>query len=245
MNIARRVIEAPIKGVKALTDRVITVISGRRMIPKRYMKLLEVNYDKKIQSITINRTPIKVLGALETFLELVSLGRWSQIKKDFAYDSLFHLYILVVLEDGKSLLIEKNHVIKVAYSDDKGKDQMNVPINKEITLRELMVNTQKRMGLERFLKYNAFSNNCQVFVKSILEANGLLTSEMDKFIMQDVENLASEFLDSNKWKDIANKGMEKITDLARKGDELLYGSGKIGGSRKRYINDEKYVVKFD
>ena len=61
-----------------------------------------------------------------------------------------------------------------------------------LKLGELMENTRKFMGDKKYFDYDAFNNNCQNFILSILKANQLNTPEYEKFIYQDIRELYKE-----------------------------------------------------
>ena len=70
------------------------------------------------------------------------------------------------------------------------------------------------MGNNKYFIYDAIKNNCQVFIKSIVKSlgNNSYTSNIDSFIMQDVENLLS---------DSQNKLVKNITNLGGYFDTLV------------------------
>ena len=65
----------------------------------------------------------------------------------------------------------------------------------------MLEKTKSRMGTHKFYNYQALSNNCQKFVDEMLNANGLNSSELHKFILQD----SSELLGSDpKFRKLVN-----------------------------------------
>ena len=74
------------------------------------------------------------------------------------------------------------------------------------------------MGGKYFL-YQAFNNNCQDFVMSILLSNNINLSSKDReFIKQDVKG-------SLKNSTFLRKNSNRLTDLARVADVALLGAG--------------------
>ena len=81
---------------------------GEKRLPKSFRATLEKHGEKPILSIDIKRTPLSRLA--EGFANLISLGKFDEIKKKY-YDKFYHLYAILTLDDnGKhvKLLYEKN-----------------------------------------------------------------------------------------------------------------------------------------
>ena len=91
--------------------------------------------------------------------------------------------------------IEKLELINIQRSTSikPNTDYQDVPLNgKTITLNEMVNRTRTLMGDEKFYTYDAFTNNCQVFVKSLLQSVGLLTPAAMSFLFQPVDKLIKE-----------------------------------------------------
>lgn len=153
--------------------------------PKVY-ELIKRNYDDKITHIKIGRTPIS--KAIESALNLVSLGKWSHERRNFGYDDFYHLFLIVGTESGKRFIIEKNEVINVAkYEGEDPPDNMDVPVARPVRLGVLMKRAEESM--DDYFLYDAFKNNCQVFVSNVLSGNNLLNPELLKYISQELEEV--------------------------------------------------------
>ena len=175
----------------------------------------------KIKEIYIGRNPIQ--SYVTKLLNLLTLGKLEQQKKKLHYDDLYHLYMIVVLESGMNLLVEKNSVINIqliplSYKD-KSESIIQIPVNKEIKFGEMMKKTQEDVG-ESFFKYDHVDNNCQYFVMNILKSNGLLTTEANNFIMQ---NIVEVLKTSPTY---ASTIARLATEASAKLDMLFYGAGK-------------------
>jgi hypothetical protein len=88
-----------------------------------------------------------------------------------------------------------------------------------VSLDELFKHTEKYMG-KKYLVYDAITNNCQVFISSILKANGISNKEITDFIMQDIPSVLDEVGHGY------GKFARLATDLASKFDILLHGAGR-------------------
>jgi hypothetical protein len=101
----------------------------------------------------------------------------------------------------------------------------------------LIDKTVKDVGPSIYL-YNYKTNNCQIFLKNILSSNGLGSSSINSFIMQDIEKLVStspDYVDS-----IANFATEAHAKL----DRLVEGEGRRKRGRPRKtIAKRKPMIK--
>lgn len=159
-------------------------------LPYRVRRFIEDNGYKRIESITVYRQPI--MSIISKLLNILSLGRWDQAKNKIHYDDLFHLYMIVQLNDDTKAIVEKNQDINVT-DDIKTRDANTNSIvidmkGRHPTLLELLDNTRRGMGA-RFYNYQFASNNCQDFLLAILQYNGLSSPQATAFIKQNVAEL--------------------------------------------------------
>jgi hypothetical protein len=168
-------------------------------------------------------------------MNLISFGAFASKLKELGFDEIFHLYIRVDLNNPNtpngitSLRIEKNHVINITLwnpSKDEVSNKMNLIMPNDfwnsiggLSLRQFLLNAQNAMG-QNYFKYDAFTNNCQVFIYQLLQQNKILdiNPQAKQFIFQDVATLSNEL-----------KGTSTIssalTNIASIGDTLIYGQG--------------------
>ena len=133
---------------KDIDDRFKTAFSsqGRTDFPPAMRTILSQLGEETIQSIDIKRTPVeKVLtGALSFF----SLGKFGKRLKR-SYDDLFHLYLIIVLSNGKSVSLEKEAVITMTTkTGSRGKTEESNPVNPippNMSLNSLLDETRERM----------------------------------------------------------------------------------------------------
>jgi hypothetical protein len=205
------------EGLQDIIDGIRRFFSGPRRdkAPPSVRKILETEGNQKIVSLSVNRDPIN--SVLKKIVDLVSLK--------MPHDKLFHLYIILKLENGKSYLLEKNQVIKMIPSTKTGQESMNIPINKDLKLGEFFINGQKNVGDEKFFVYDAIKANCQDFVMALLKGNNLGDKSVFDFVKQDTQGLVSGFM--------ASIG-KKITDVASSVDRALEGEG----------TQQKMIIKF-
>lgn len=177
--------------------------------------------DKKITAMAICREPLDrmVEGAIKT----ITLGRWDKAKKDSKHPILYHLSLLVNVEGGPTIVVQKNEVIDIKPAGVRHKDAETHRINvkSNLTLNEMIDKTLKFMGPSKFYDYSALNgNNCQDFVKSILKANNLLTPDADKFLYQDLTEFKKDLENNTLTKHIP-KTFDKVTKIGSIVSRLL------------------------
>lgn len=166
-----------------------------RPIAKKYIN----DYgDWKVFKIQAFRKPIQSM--IEKLLNLISNNRFNEGKKIANYDELYHLGLIFTLGNFKgqfvNILVEKNEridmdKIPLTLGNSYG-ELMSIPVNKEIRFKEIIENARKGMGDIKFLEYDPFTSNCQMFAKGLLEYSGLLTPEAEKFIYQPIEQIVDK-----------------------------------------------------
>lgn len=145
--------------------------------------LIEKVGNEKVTKLTLYQYPIS----------LSSFAKFIGALKDTPYDDLIHIGVVI---NGK-YMTEKDAVLsfKSAGVPAKSTKTLDIPVNKDLTISEMLENTRKRMGDERFSTYKALSWNCQDYLKNLLDANGLSNRTTTDFILQDltgiVKNLPS------------------------------------------------------
>jgi hypothetical protein len=181
-------------------------------------KIMSQYGDKKIVAIKICKEP--VFSMAKTLLNKLTRGKLAEQMKKNHYDELYHLFAVLELEDGKSLLTEKNERV-VMSKEIRPISSKGACINvsgKFPTVADLMNNTMRFMGKDFFI-YRGSTLNCQNYISRLLDANKLLTKELNDFIFQDVK----ESLESSPF---AIKLMNRITDTAKGVSILMEGKGK-------------------
>lgn len=168
-----------------------------------------------IARIQIKRFPVAAF--IEKFFQLITAGQWGQVKQKYGYDNFYHLGLVLFYKSGESyqmridrfmddgfeppaprefrFTIEKLELINIQRSTSikPNTDYQDVPLNgRTITLNEMISRTRALMGDDKFFTYDAFTNNCQVFVKSLLQSVGLLTPNAMSFLFQPVDKLIKE-----------------------------------------------------
>lgn len=177
--------------------------------------------------IDIIRTPLNsfLTGAMNT----LSFGKFAQIQKEEGVNKLYHLSIIVSIPDGPKIIIEKNEVVNIAVfkpSDtNTNTEYFKLDNGQQITLSELINNTLKRMGQQKFYDYNGLQtntekrNNCQDFIENILDSNRLMTPQAHNFLYQDLQVLNDKLNDRTGG--YVTNGMKIITSLGSRISRLI------------------------
>jgi hypothetical protein len=183
------------------------------LYPPKMRKLLGEVGTEMITSLTVFRKPVE--STVTKLLQLLSLGTYEDAVKNSNFDSMFHLALII----NGVYTLDKQSVVSFSRTVPSGGEfrQVNLPSN--ITIQQLVDNTKVKMGNQQFSNYNAVTNNCQVFVSAVLEANGLLTPELSGFISQDAQAVFS------KMPQFMPQLAEKVTDLGAWSNKVLEGEG--------------------
>ena len=210
------------QSVNAVSILANKLINGANTFSPSAKEILNKYGDKQIVKLEIIRNPIPapVQGILDNFGGRIGIDR------------LMHLALLWTLDDGTRGILEKNEVINIqrgTLAVENGGEKLMINESPNTTLNELMTATKSRMGSKMF-SYSV-TNNCQQFLKNVLEAGGLMTPEYMKFIVQDTDNLF-------KGKGNLRKFANTVTDVAGRFNMLTQGGalengGIICGGRLR------------
>lgn len=168
--------------VSGYSDDMFNFIFGK--LPYRVNRFIKDNGNKRIESITVYRAPIQSL--IDKLFNILSMGKFDEAKDTLGYDDLFHLYAILTFNDDTRAIIEKNQDINITddvSSRDKAESLAIDLGGQQPTLTMLLENTKKEMG-DRFYSYDAFKNNCQDFIFSMINSNGFMTPEASAFIKQ-------------------------------------------------------------
>lgn len=208
--------------VNGVVDRLKGFNKGVRLdFPPKERGFLKSFGNYNINRITVYRSPIYPM--IDKALNVISFGEWDKLKQQYSYDKMFHLYMIVQLDNPQKTLlrIEKHEVVTISNRLNTG-DEERISIDlhgRKITLNELLNNTIVKVGRQRFFVYSPWNENCQRFLLDILESNGLLTEQDKTFIYQDISELIQ------KLPSVTKAIGQKITDTAHAANILIHGQG--------------------
>lgn len=203
-------------------NRIKIALKGRDKLPPSVREIVAKEGNRRVVSIDVCKTPLR--SELIAVGNLVSKGKLEEAYKKNNYDTLFHLFCVLHLDDGKSYLLEKNHVIKMEQIESYGDKVLVEHIDIEgqvLTLSKLMDNTAKYMGAD-YLPYDAVNNNCQQFITGVLTGSDLINDELWRFINQDIPSVIKDMGEMG----VLSGLVKKITNWAAMLDVLYHGGKK-------------------
>jgi hypothetical protein len=164
-------------------------------------KYLKMYGDVPVVKLEIYRTPLH--NMLTKAIDFISSGKFSQLQKKMGYDKFFHLALVATLNNKKKIIIQKLDVIDVSPSFKTHKDteveyveqyEFRGTENEEdyITINELFSNAREHVNDKLWFGYNSLSNNCQWYIKYILQYSDLYGPSEEKFLFQNIETLVKE-----------------------------------------------------
>lgn len=201
--------------VKKVVKRALGLSSN---VPKTSRNNIERNEDTKITSLKVVRSPIQAF--IHKFLNVITLGEWKKKLKEEGFDKLFHVKLVI---NNKYALEKRPSVYFGSIRREKDEEEIDIPVNKDITIGEFIKKAQFKMK-ERFTDYDAFTNNCQAFIKGVLSSNGMYNHSINSFLFQDLSKLISNL--PGYTKEVA----KKITDTAGAVNEA---SSEVGVELRR------------
>ena len=145
---------------------------------------------------------------------------------------MMHLFVLFRIEDGTSstvFKIEKNHVVEIKpdrWDTDKDTEVMPFKVTTDMKMRLLLEEAEKRVGADKLWVYDARTQNCQYFIKWILEYRIGWNSNVEKFVMQDAGKVLEGL-------GLLGKVAKVVTDVAGVADVALNGAGRRGRGGRR------------
>ena len=188
------------------------LIYGRDGISPNVDKFMRDHGDEPVLEMIISRNVVS--SVLTGSMKLIS----TQFREGVGSDKLFHLKLLIRTTHS-NISLEKNEVISISpYHMNYKAENVYLHFPPGITINIILQNTRNKMG-NSFLTYSARDNNCQNFILSLLEANGLSNSQNVLFTKQSTTGLFSTELRklTNTITDIGAK-----LDIIREGGSLLY-----------------------
>ena len=178
-----------------------------------------------IVEMYVRRDPVQ--NALNTALNVISLGKWNEVRQRYAYDKFFHLRLEVFVKVSESdniirrYTIEKNEIIEIQTVSPPTQDTdfMAVPMDgRGATINALLAGAKSVLG-NQFFVYDAFQMNCQDFVMAMLLGSGFATPQLTAFVKQPIDQLITEI---PSWTGKIARG---LTDAGGVVNTILYGQG--------------------
>ena len=214
------------------------IFSRKLDFSNKIKKILKEYGNENIVSIRIGRRPINKL--VEKAFNIISIGKWNELRNQYYYDKLFHLFLIITLQDGTKLSLEKNDIVNMNVNDSRcsesGVDciELEYPQN-SITVNDLVKKPLDRIGKNDYFVYDPFKLNCQIFIKSVLETFGLYNSNINNFVYQDLTNIIKNLPFYVKWTGKA------VTDISAFGKKIS-GAGVKNHNKEDIEEISKFVL---
>jgi hypothetical protein len=175
------------KGINRISEGFSSLFGSNRL-PKSFRDTLEKHKDKTIVNIKVCREPLA--RAVGMFANLITAGTFNEVASKQGEAGFFHLFSILTLDDGTTLIYEKNErpVLQVSNKGPSDKAEC-VSVDANVQLGEFIGKSIKKMGEDKYIEYNPISNNCQDFLLNSLQASDLSNNELNQFVKQDVEEL--------------------------------------------------------
>lgn len=202
--------------INTIKDVAHKVWTGDTGMPPNVQNILNQYGNQLISKIDIVRNPVG--DALVGALSVVSRGKFGNNLKNAPYDKLYHLKIVITLQDGTRVSMEKVERVNLVVNPQPVKDEQSIPTTlngKQLTLGQLYDNAKNYMG-GKFYPYSARDNNCQNFILSVLQASGIGNQQDYDFVKQDTKQLFGE--DS-----FLRKASNTVTDIGARFNVLQQG----------------------
>ena len=171
----------------------IPTLPGSNSLPLVISNMIKRFSNNTITNIKIKRTALSKL--LTSLINIISLNQFQQNIDEQGIDTLYHLYMVVTLDNGTNIIIEKNSRLNMEIvSNNSRPNTEEITINdfpSGMTLQSIMSNVQKFMGLQRLISYSAKSNNCQDYILALCQSNHIGNTSEYQFIKQDTVTLFS------------------------------------------------------
>ena len=170
------------------------IIGAKLSFSNKIKNILDKYGNQKIREIYIGRRPINSL--VEKAFNIISLGKWSKLRDQYYYDKLFHLFLIIQMDDDTVISLEKNSIVTMNEDDmrcsmkDTECNKIDYPTD-SITLDDLVQKPLERIGKEKYFIYKPFQANCQIFIRDILQTFGLYSKKVDEFVYQDLTEIIS------------------------------------------------------
>ena len=167
-----------------------------------------------------------------------TVGGFQKALDKSKYEDLFHLSVLLVLDNQVPVRLEKNEVITLRIQKKrrtKGaetKDIEQFPTG--VSLNEALNKTKGLMG-DKFATYSDKHNNCQNFILGFINANGINYDAYNDFIKQDTRSIFT----ANPW---LRTITEAITTPAGRVSNALQG-GEIEISKPGSLKKHGYHLE--
>jgi len=187
------------------------------LIKHRNHKIIDIKLCKEVVSQNTEFL-LKALAGPKT---------WEEAKRKYGFDRFYHLFMIITMDDGSKLHVEKNEIMRVSENPRPCPDALDLGTpSQPITINELFERTRQRIGDRDFFTYDPLGNNCQMFITQLLRTIGLSNEMSNSFVYQDIQGLREELPSYTKYlaKGLTDVGAFFNTAYQKTKDYIEYGS---------------------
>ncbi len=214
-------------------DGVISTVSKLLWSPKLdgYTNLTQKSLKEygnvPIVAMEIYRTPLHSM--MMKAVDAISMGKFFELQKRLGFDKFFHLALVCRLSNGKKVIIQKLDVIEVSPSfktksttevSEVDYDYRGSAEEDHLTINEMFENAREHVPDNLWFGYDALKNNCQYFIRYLLQYSDLYDQKAEDFLFQNIDKLVEELpeyvADSLKF---ITDGASTFTRLTGKGGQ--------------------------
>lgn len=194
--------------------------------PPQVRNLLMKHGSHKITNIKLCK---EVVSENTEFLLKALAGpkTWEEAKRKHGFDRFYHLFMIITMENGSVLHIEKNEVIRLSENPRDCPNALDLGVPPQaITVSQLMDRTKQRIGDRDFFTYDPLGNNCQNFVNQLLRTMGLYNQTAKDFVYQDIKGLREDLPSYTRFlaKGLTDVGALVNTAYQKTKDYIEHGS---------------------
>jgi hypothetical protein len=178
------------------------------------------------------------------------------LKEKYGFDKFYHLSMVATLQQKttisvngrpkrvpKQLAIEKLEVVSVNDNIEvgEGMETQDVPLaGKSFTIKDMFRDTRAKVGDTLFFSYSALgNNNCQNFIKMLLESQGLYREPEAQFVFQDLSQLVKELPQTTT---AVSQGITHLGALANKYLGVGGAKNEIVIPKKDFVKEHKHLI---
>jgi len=182
--------------IKGVIGNIADRFKGKRLdgFNNESTKTLNTYGDQQITGLTIAKKPVHSL--IDKFINVMTLSKWNELKSKYGFDKMMHLCLVVKLANGTNIYIEKIDAVTISTTDKiKGSDTIYLQVQSpnNLSLSQFVDGSRSYVNNDKkFFDYDAFTNNCQIFVSYFLNSIGKYGKTEKDFLYQDVSNLSKE-----------------------------------------------------
>ena len=212
------------------------IFGAKLSFSNKINQILKKHGNSKITAIRIGRRPINSM--VEKAFNVITSGKWGQLRNKYYYDTLFHLFLIIKLDSGMNVSFEKNSIVTMTINDGRCSEANTECIDVDdyptdsLTLNELVKQPLERIGKRAYFVYDPFNANCQIFIKAILQTFGLYDDKEASFIYQDITEIVKRLPFYTRY---VAKAVTDADALKSK----LTGAGKAEPKCKMFVRERK------